>query len=222
MPSATGSGNIRRAVVPQVDGAAVDQVVVDDVVHHRVELALDHHGAEVGLDRHRMHDDAGRRLEAGGAAMAVRGGPLHPPFHVLRSDAPLVLQRAARPQRRGLLILRHADALALEVGGRLDAGVAPHHRQPDEAVVAVRQRHHQRRHRHLADVEVAELELAPEDLRRMRRRDHEVDAVDRDAAVDDRPGARIGGEADAELQFRRHGHSAATASFAPAMPRYQS
>ena len=54
------------------------------------------------------------------------GGALHPEFHVLRRDAEFVLQHAARPQRGGLLIFRHADALALEVGRLVDAGVAAH------------------------------------------------------------------------------------------------
>ena len=122
-----------------------------------------------------------------------------------------MLHGAPDPQRRGLLILRHADTLALEVGRLVDLGILPHqdarvkehprgeHRNADEAVVALRFRHHQRRHRHLGDVELGKPQLPPEQLGRMQHRRREIDALDLHRAVDDRPGARIGGDADAEL-----------------------
>jgi len=59
-----------------------------------------------------------------------------------------VLERAARPQRRGLLIFRHRDPLALRSAGvsmprraapacRVEETVGGEDRQPDEAVVAM-------------------------------------------------------------------------------------
>ena len=159
------------------------------------------------------------------AGMAVRRHALHPVFHLGRVDAELMLQRAARPERRGLLIFRHADAAALEIRGRLDAGIAPHHdlgvkefprgedRHADPAIVAAGDRHHQRGQRHLGDVEIAETQLPPEHFRRMQDGRDEVDPVGLDGAVEDRPGARIGGDGEAELKFhggplclRRCGH----------------
>jgi len=116
----------------------------------RVKLAGEHHRADALVGRDLMHGDAGRRLEAGGAAVAHFRRALHPEFHVLRRDVEFVLQHAARPQRRSLLIFWHADALALEVGRRLDAGLAPHQnagveepprgedRQADKARIAAR------------------------------------------------------------------------------------
>ena len=93
-------------------------------MQHGVELAGQHHRADAFVGGNLMHDDAGRRLEAGGAAVTAIRRALHPEFHVFRRDAEFMLQHAARPQRRGLLIFRHADALALEIGRRLDAGFA--------------------------------------------------------------------------------------------------
>jgi hypothetical protein len=46
----------------------------------------------------------------------------------------------------------------------VEEAVGGEDRQPDEAVVAMGERHHERGHRHLADVEIAEFELAPEDF----------------------------------------------------------
>ena len=36
----------------------------------------------------------------------------HPEFHILGSHTEFVFQNSARPERRGLLVFRHADALA--------------------------------------------------------------------------------------------------------------
>src|SRR5436190_214296 len=80
------------------------------------DLAGDDHAAEVLVRRHLPDAYAARRLEADRAAMAVARHALHPPFQVARVHAEFVFERAARPQRRGLLVLRHADALALEIG----------------------------------------------------------------------------------------------------------
>src|SRR5271155_4159043 len=91
-----------------------------------VELAGEQHRAHALVGRYLVDGDAGRRLEAGGAAVALVRRALHPEYDILRMHAELVLQHAARPQRRGLLIFWHAYALTLEVRGRFDPGVAPH------------------------------------------------------------------------------------------------
>src|SRR5438270_3096074 len=98
--------------------------------------------------------------------MAVTRHPLHPELHFGRRHAELVLQDAARPQRRGLLIFRYPDPAALEIGGLLDAAIAPHHdvdmketprreyRKPDPAIIVAGARHHQRGERHFGDIEI--------------------------------------------------------------------
>src|SRR5438067_9470308 len=192
-----------------------------------VNLAGDDHAAEILLRRHLADGHAARRLEADRAAMAVARHALHPPLHVARRHAEFMLQGPARPERRGLLVLRHADALALEIGRLVDACIAPHDdlgmkhfargedRDADPALVARGHRHHQRRHRHLGDVEVAELELAPEELRGKHLARHELDAVGLHVAVEDRPRAGICRNANAELQLH-----APIMTLGCVMPRY--
>ena len=200
-------------MVLEIGLAAVDQIVVDDVVDHRIELAGEHHRADVLVIRNGVDDDARRRLEAGRAAVAFFRRTFHPVFHVLRHDAEFMLQHAARPQRRGLLILRHANPLALEVGGLFDAGFAAdqdggvvksprrENRHADEPVVASRRRDQEGRNRHLGRAEFGEAELPPEQFGRMQNGRNEVDAVRLHPAVEDRPGARVVGDADAELKI---------------------
>ena len=105
--------------------------------------------------------DIWRTVTPGGGTNPVappwlRDGELHPELHVLGSNAKLMLHHAARPQRGGLLIFRHADTLALEVGGGIDVRTAANerggveeqprrkHRDADEPLVALGFRHHQR------------------------------------------------------------------------------
>src|SRR6267378_1536880 len=102
-------------MVREIGGAAVDEVGALDVMHRRVDLAREHHAAQALLRRHLLDDDTRRRLEADRAAVAVARHALHPPLHVARAYAEFMFQRAARPERRGLLVLGHADALALEI-----------------------------------------------------------------------------------------------------------
>ena len=63
-------------------------------------------------------------MEPGGAAVTALLGTLHMPFHILGPDSEFVLERGPRPQRRGLLVLGNADALALQVFRPFDAGGA--------------------------------------------------------------------------------------------------
>jgi len=100
-----------------------------------------------------------------------------------------VLEDAPRPQRRGLLVLRNSHALALQVGRALDAGVLADEdagveeparredRQADPPIVAGGHRHNERGERHLRHVEIAELELAPEEFGGVDRAGDELNAV---------------------------------------------
>src|SRR6266850_6838190 len=101
-------------MVREIGGAAVDEVGALDVMHRRVDLAREHHAAQALFRRHLLNEHAGRRLEAYRASMAVARHALHPPLHVARLYAEFVLERAARPERRGLLVLGHADALSFQ------------------------------------------------------------------------------------------------------------
>jgi hypothetical protein len=180
-----------------------------------IQLARDHHRADVLVRRDLPHHDTRRRLEAGGAAMAVLGSALHPEFHLRRSHAELVLQRAARPQGGGLLIFRHAHALALEVARARDPGGAPHqhlrveeasggeHRQSDPGPVAPCRGDQQRGDRHLRHVEIGKAQLAPEHLRRVQRCRHKVDAVRLRCAGQDRPRPRVLADGEAQGQVHR-------------------
>src|SRR5258706_11492138 len=206
-------------------------------MHRGIDLAREHHAAQAFFRRHLLDGHARRRLEAHRAAMAVRRHALHPPLHVARFHAELMLEGAARPERRGLLVLGHTDALAVEIGRLLDLRRAPHqdlgveqlargeHRDPHEALIPCGERHHQRRHRHLGEVEVAELELAPEQFRWKYLAGQQVDAIGLDAAVEDRPGARVLRHSDAELQVHRRkssatGNSASNVAIGVAPPRW--
>src|SRR5580698_8729426 len=85
-----------------------------------IKLARDHHRTETLVARHLVDGNAGRRLEAGRAAVALFRRAFHPEFHVFGANAELMLQHATRPQRSGLLIFRNTNPLALEIGRLLD------------------------------------------------------------------------------------------------------
>src|SRR5256885_5824929 len=112
-------------MVGEIGGAAVDEVGAPDVMHCRVDFPGEHHAAQALFRRHLPDQYARWRLEADRAAMAVRRHALHPPFHVARLDAELVLERPARPERGRLLVFRHADALAFQIRRLLNPGGAP-------------------------------------------------------------------------------------------------
>ena len=83
--------------------------------HQEVDLAALQQIAELGAGRRLREADVGRQL----AAETV-GAALHP-FDVARLDAVFVLQQPAHIDRGRHAVFRHAAALALEVGGLLDA-----------------------------------------------------------------------------------------------------
>ena len=119
--------NVRNFwLTADVDGRAVDQVRLTDVVDDAVKLARDHHRTDALFRRDLVDGHARRRAEGERTGVTMRGHALHPEFHLGRRHAELVLQNAARPQRRGLLIFRHADTAAAQIGGLVDAGRAPH------------------------------------------------------------------------------------------------
>ncbi len=136
-----------------------------------------------------------------------------PEFHVARMHVVFVLQIAARPERGGLLIFRHAHLLALEIGGLVDAAILAHQdadlehaagcedRNADPAVVAPGDRHHQRGQRHLGDVELGKPQLAPEQLGWMHAGAGKIDAVRLHLALENWPRARIVRHRDAQGQI---------------------
>ena len=65
--------------------------------------------------RYAVKRNAGRRREAGGAAVAQFVGAFHVPMDFVLRYAEVVLQNAACPERRGLLIFADADALAVQI-----------------------------------------------------------------------------------------------------------
>jgi hypothetical protein len=103
---------------------------------------------------------------------------------------------AARPDGGGLLIFRHADALAFEIGGRVDPGIGAHedagvkefarreHRQRHPGRRTARRGDQKRRHRHFGHVEIPESQLTPKHLGRMHCGRDEPDALRLDAAVE--------------------------------------
>src|SRR5262245_32249464 len=196
-----------------VDRAAVDQVLLEEIVQRAVELAPDEHLPHVRGRRDLVHAHAGGRGEAGGTAVALVGVALHEPFDLARMHPELVLQDAALPDRPGLLIFRHADALAAQVGRCRDPRIGPHDdagveelahgedRDRHEARVAARGRDDQRRHRHFRHVELGEAQLPPEHLGGMHHGGDELDPLRRHAAFEQRAGTLVVGERDAELQM---------------------
>ena len=113
-----------------------------------------------------------------------------------------MIEHAARPERRGLLIFADADALADKIAGRFDAGIdviglfgmkktpARKNRQRDH-VGAARARDQKRRHRHFRDFEFLKLELAPESFGWMGIGRDDLDAVGLDRAVHQRLDALV-------------------------------
>src|SRR5262249_4467137 len=153
--------------------------------------------------------DAVRRLEADAARVAVARHPFHPELHLGRRNAEFMLEDTARPQRGSLLIFRYADAAAPEIRWLFDAGIPPHkdlgvkelargeNRKSHPTVVAASARHHQRRERHLGNIEIRKTELPPEQFRSMHDGRHEIDPVGCYTALEDRPRPRVGGDAEA-------------------------
>ena len=125
----------------------------------------------------------------------------------------VVLQDDARPHAGCELIFRQADALALEIGGRLDAVLAHIDRVVTErprdecrhahiGAIALGGLHREARHRQLADVEIHAAERAEKDFLRRQIHEHRIDAVDLDRAVHERTHAVVIADRDRQLKFR--------------------
>ena len=159
----------------------------------RVDLARHQHPAQAFVDRGRVFDP-GREIELHllQPAWLIDAG-LHP-FDRREVDAVLVLQQAARIDRRGLRPFRNADPLALEVGRLLhaaifpdiDRGVAAHprrkHRNADERRVALRGERREFPHRDFGRIEVAMIKHAIENFLNLQVERRQIDALDRHAA----------------------------------------
>ncbi len=139
-----------------------------------------------------MH--AGRELDRDLLRPARILDPAPHPGDVGRLHAVIVLQHDTRPDAGGELIFGLADALALEVGRRLDAVLAhidrvvaerarDEGRDGDIGIIAVGGLHREARHRQLADVEVLAAEGPEENLLGRQVHENGIDAVDLDRAV---------------------------------------
>ena len=134
--------------------------------------------------------------------MAQLVGSLHVPVDFVLRYAEVVVQYAAGPQGRGLLVLADADPLAHEIAGLLDPGIdvigllgvkkAPARKNRNSNHVhAARAGDQVRGHGHFADLELLKFKLAPKSLRRVGIGRDEVDAVGLDRAVHERLDALI-------------------------------
>ncbi len=112
----------------------------------------------------------------------------------LGTDAELVLEHAAGPDRGRLLVFRDADTLAAQILRPLDPGIRRTQIEvwKNRRIVNTGSAHPvpvalasrwQRGHRHLRDVEIAEAELAPENLGRVKPRRKEFDPFRLDLPV---------------------------------------
>ena len=184
----------------------------------RVELAVAQHPDQGLLLADRLEVEAGNRLERGALVAARLLLAAAAPMDVGRFHAILVLHDAAHPHHRGDLVLGQPDALALEVGGRADAGVGAHvdAGMPEQPRHEGRDAHIGRgagrdgadiaRERQLGDVEFLVAEGAEEDLLRVERQVGRRAALDLDAAILDGPAAVVvaAGDRDRHLD---HGGS---------------
>ena len=116
------------------------------------------------------------------------------------------------PQRRGLLIFRHADALALEVGGLVDLASLRTSMRVWKNLRVVKTGMPTKRSSPF-DFAIISDEIDISDTSNSAKRNcrqnssegcstrrQEIDALGLHPAVDDRPGARIGRDAEAELE----------------------
>jgi hypothetical protein len=81
-----------------------------------------------------MPDIERRRRAQHGRAAAGHAGPVHAalePSHLVKGDAVFLMQDAANPDRGGVLVTLHADALPFEVLWFANSRIAV---QGDEAV----------------------------------------------------------------------------------------
>ncbi len=209
-----GKQGLEVGVVVEIQCRPVDQVVGPrEVAQRPVEFPLQQHLTHIGVVGNVVQRHIGRRRKAGRRAMAVVVVALHPEFHVARMDVVFVLQIAARPKRRRLLVFRHPHLLADQVLGHLYAAVLAYQhadiehpargedRQADPARVAAGDGDQHSRHRHLRQVEIGEAQLAPKQLRRVDLRIDQGNSIGLDLALDERPRPRVVRDGEAELQI---------------------
>ncbi|MGH2363518.1 MAG: hypothetical protein ACRDHX_02570 [Chloroflexota bacterium] len=97
-----------------------------------------------------------------------------------------------------MLVFRHAHALAFQIFWPSDAGITPdpdsgmekpprsEDWQPHPIAISAGDGHHQGRHGHFGDIEFAEMQLSPENLRWMQRGGRELDTIRLDFSPEDR------------------------------------
>ncbi len=176
------------------------------VRHQRVDLAGGEHVGEIRAvrdhrDAHAARLHADHRL----GVVGVRGPAT--PVDVGRAHAVLVLQHAARDQRRGHRVFAHAHGPADQVARRADAPVGAHeerrvaehprreHRQRDVAAVAGRREIQEVGEAELGEVVRIGVERLGEQLLQRRTVERRVEAGHGDAPVDERLGAVVASDA---------------------------
>ena len=140
------------------------------------------------------------------------------PDDVGRSHAVVILEDDARPHAGRELIFRQPDALALEIGRRLDA-VAAHVdrvvtersrdecRHPHIGTIVLGGLHREARHRQFAEVEIDVAEGTEEDFLRRQIHEHRIDAIDLNRAVHERTHPVVITDRDRQPEFRHGWHS---------------
>jgi hypothetical protein len=159
-PEKIFGGRIRKErldirVVPEISGAAVDQVRVHDVVNGRVQLARKHHAADAFLGWDLADHYAGWSRETDRPAMAMGRDALHSEFHILRTHTeswqrawPTALQSAIRGRRRlpsGRLAYRCRRRGLTRISVKETPG---RNTEARPAFVTLGLRHHERGQRH--------------------------------------------------------------------------
>src|SRR5262245_34564114 len=92
----------------------------------RVQLTAQHHLIERFFRV--MEPQSWGRLEAADcASVAEARCSLHVPVHFIRPNAELMLQSAAGPDRRRLLVVPGADPLSSQIAWLLNSGCLAHH-----------------------------------------------------------------------------------------------
>ena len=159
----------------------------------RVDLARNQHPAQTLVRRRRVFD-ALRQVELHLLQPARLIDAGLEPFDRGQIDAVLMLNKAARIDRRGLRPFRNADAPALEIGGRLHRAVAADvdrrmprhprrkHRDCHDRRCALRNQRAVLAHRNFGCVEIPIVELAKEDFLDLEIEKRQVDALHRHAA----------------------------------------
>ena len=186
---------------------------------HRVEFAFCQHVGEGAVVRDRREVDVGWQLERRALLASCLLDAACAPVDVGGFHAIFVLQDAADPDVGGDLVLGQADGLAFQVSRRFDAAVGAYvdARMPEQArnerghtdvgVLAARSHQGVAGHRHLGDVELLVLEGTVEGLFRFDRDSGDFAALDRRTAVEDRTGAVVITDGEADFECVLHGGS---------------